>query len=99
MKHFRVSFLVTFICLGISAWWGYTHGGVQTMLAALGIAVILGVMEVSLSFDNAVVNASVLKTGTSSGRVWSLAWASSLPSSACGWCFRWSSWRKRRTWD
>ena len=61
MKHFRVSFLVTFICLGISAWWGYTHGGVQTMLAALGIAVILGVMEVSLSFDNAVVNASVLK--------------------------------------
>ncbi len=61
MKHFRVSFLVTFICLGISAWWGYTHGGVSTMLSALGIAVILGVMEVSLSFDNAVVNASVLK--------------------------------------
>ena len=61
MKHFRVSFLVTFICLGISAWWGYTHGGVSTMLSALGIAVILGIMEVSLSFDNAVVNASVLK--------------------------------------
>ena len=61
MKHFRVSFLVTFICLGISAWWGYTHGGVSTMLSALGIAVILSVMEVSLSFDNAVVNASVLK--------------------------------------
>ena len=62
MKHFRVSFIVTFICLAISAWWGYTHGGVSTMLSALGIAIILGIMEVSLSFDNAVVNASVLKT-------------------------------------
>ncbi|CDG85119.1 DUF475 domain-containing protein [Janthinobacterium agaricidamnosum] len=62
MKHFRVSFLVTFICLAISAWWGYTHGGVSAMFSALGIAIILGVMEVSLSFDNAVVNASVLKT-------------------------------------
>lgn len=61
MKHFRMSFLVTLICLGVAAWWGYTHGGVPTMLAALGIAVILSIMEVSLSFDNAVVNASVLK--------------------------------------
>ncbi|MFT5532882.1 MAG: hypothetical protein ACI8WM_003344 [Burkholderiaceae bacterium] len=61
MKHFRISFLVTLICLGLSAWWGYTHGGVSTAFAALGIAVILSVMEVSLSFDNAVVNASVLK--------------------------------------
>ena len=62
MKHFRISFLVTFICLSLATWWGYTHGGVSTALAALGIAVILSVMEVSLSFDNAVVNASVLKT-------------------------------------
>lgn len=62
MKHFKVSFLVTFVCLAVAAWWGYTHGGVPAMLSALGIAVILGVMEVSLSFDNAVVNASVLKT-------------------------------------
>jgi hypothetical protein len=57
-----VSFLVTFVCLAIAAWWGYSHGGVTAMFSALGIAVILGVMEVSLSFDNAVVNASVLKT-------------------------------------
>jgi hypothetical protein len=32
------------------------------MVTAVGIAAILAVMEVSLSFDNAVVNASVLKT-------------------------------------
>ncbi|UGQ47167.1 DUF475 domain-containing protein [Massilia endophytica] len=61
MKHFRISFLVTFICLAIAGWWGYEKAGVAGLLSALGIAAILGVMEVSLSFDNAVVNASVLK--------------------------------------
>ena len=62
MKHFRVSFIVTLLCLAGAGWWGYSHSGVAGALSAVGIAVILGVMEVSLSFDNAVVNASVLKT-------------------------------------
>jgi uncharacterized protein len=62
MKHFRVSFIVSFICLAVAGWWGYQHTGWGGALTALGIAVILAVMEVSLSFDNAVVNASVLKT-------------------------------------
>jgi len=62
MKHFRISFLVSFICLAAAGWWGYSHNGVTGLFSALWIAVILGVMEVSLSFDNAVVNASVLKT-------------------------------------
>jgi hypothetical protein len=62
MKYFRVSFIVTFLCLGAAGWWGYSHTGWTGALTAVGIAAILGVMEVSLSFDNAVVNASVLKT-------------------------------------
>jgi hypothetical protein len=62
MKHFRVSFIVTFVCLAAAGWWGYAHTGIGGALAAIGVAAILGVMEVSLSFDNAVVNASVLKT-------------------------------------
>jgi hypothetical protein len=62
MKHFRISFLVTAVCLAIAGWWGYRTAGMTGALSALGIAMILGVMEVSLSFDNAVVNASVLKT-------------------------------------
>ncbi len=62
MKHFKVSFLVTFVCLAAAGWWGYEHTGWAGALSAIGIAAILGVMEVSLSFDNAVVNASVLKT-------------------------------------
>jgi hypothetical protein len=62
MKHFKVSFLVTFVCLAAAGWWGYELTGWSGALSAVGIAAILGVMEVSLSFDNAVVNASVLKT-------------------------------------
>ncbi|MBJ9948707.1 DUF475 domain-containing protein [Acinetobacter bereziniae] len=64
MKHFGFSIFFTVVCLAISAYWGFTHGpnaGVQAMLSALTITAILAVMEVSLSFDNAVVNASVLR--------------------------------------
>lgn len=64
MKHFGFSIFFTIVCLAISAYWGYSHGpeaGIKTMLSALTITTILAVMEVSLSFDNAVVNASVLR--------------------------------------
>ena len=61
MKHFKLSFLITAICLGASAWWGYSNAGIGGAVTAFSIAAILGIMEVSLSFDNAVVNASVLK--------------------------------------
>ncbi len=59
MRDFRFSFFVTFICLGLAAWWGAGRPG--GMIEALTLCVILGIMEVSLSFDNAVVNATVLK--------------------------------------
>jgi hypothetical protein len=57
-QDFRYSLLVTFFCLAVAAWWGAAHGG---MLQAIWIALVLGFMEVTLSFDNAVVNASVLR--------------------------------------
>lgn len=53
MQHFRFSFLIAILCLSVAFYWGGTVG--------VFIAAILGVLEVSLSFDNAVVNASVLK--------------------------------------
>jgi hypothetical protein len=62
MKHFKWSFIVSIVCLAAAGYWGFTHGGMTAALSAVGIAAILAVMEVSLSFDNAVVNASVLKT-------------------------------------
>ncbi len=61
MQHFRLSFIVTIILMAAAGWWGYSHSGVSGMIQALWIAAVLGVMEVSLSFDNAVVNASVLR--------------------------------------
>jgi hypothetical protein len=61
MKHFRLSILVTVILMAGAGWWGYSRGGLGGMLTALWIAAVLGVLEVSLSFDNAVVNASVLR--------------------------------------
>lgn len=62
MQHFKFSFLVTLVGLGIAAWWGHSLGGTAGVMQAVSIAVILGVMEISLSFDNAIVNASILKS-------------------------------------
>lgn len=62
MRDFRYSFFVTFLCLGLAALWGYElKGDISGIWPALSVALILGIMEVSLSFDNAVVNASILK--------------------------------------
>ncbi|WP_334108059.1 DUF475 domain-containing protein [Methylobacillus sp.] len=62
MRDFRYSFFVTFLCLGLAALWGYQlKGDISGIWPALSVALILGVMEVSLSFDNAVVNAAILK--------------------------------------
>jgi uncharacterized protein len=59
MKEFHFSFLVTAICLGLAGWWGLHHP--MGLWTALWLAAVLAVLEVSLSFDNAVVNAGVLK--------------------------------------
>ena len=61
MKHFTISFAVTFILMAVAAWWGYSRHGLPGLLSALWLTTVLGVLEVSLSFDNAVVNASVLR--------------------------------------
>ncbi|MEZ7502573.1 MULTISPECIES: DUF475 domain-containing protein [Psychrobacter] len=61
MRHFYLDIIFTIIALAIAAWWGYSHGGMGGLITTLSITAILAVMEISLSFDNAVVNASVLK--------------------------------------
>ncbi len=61
MQHFRFSILVSTVLMAIAGWWGYQAGGIPTALTALWVTGVLGVMEVSLSFDNAVVNATVLR--------------------------------------
>ncbi|HEY9839176.1 MAG TPA: DUF475 domain-containing protein, partial [Candidatus Obscuribacterales bacterium] len=66
MKYFSYSILVTVIGLIAALIWG---GGIGVV-----IAVTLSVMEVSLSFDNAVVNASVLKNMDEKWRKRFLLW-------------------------
>lgn len=61
MRHFLFDFIFTIVCLVVAAWWGFSHGGVSGLMTALAVTAILAIMEISLSFDNAVVNASILK--------------------------------------
>lgn len=58
-QNFKYSILVTIVCLGLAAWWGLNH--TMGLMTAMFLVVVLSIMEVSLSFDNAVVNASILK--------------------------------------
>lgn len=62
MKYYKGSILFTVICLILGVWLGWEMTG--TVMGTLGIAwiiFVLGILEVSLSFDNAVVNATVLR--------------------------------------
>ena len=60
LKYYRGSLLFTLFALVGAAYIGFSGGGVQGALSTLFIVAVLGVLEVSLSFDNAVVNAKVL---------------------------------------
>jgi uncharacterized protein len=67
-RFYGFSFIFTLICLILGAWYGWVSSGTVSGTAAmLWIIVVLSVLEISLSFDNAVVNASVLKD---MDRVW-----------------------------
>jgi hypothetical protein len=60
MHHYRSSLVFTAICFSLAGYWGH-HSGFG-LWAALWVTFVLSILEVSLSFDNAVVNASILKT-------------------------------------
>jgi hypothetical protein len=53
MKHFAISLIVTALGLSAAFLWGGTH--------ALFLILMLGILEMSLSFDNAVLNSAVLQ--------------------------------------
>ncbi|MEK7355908.1 MAG: hypothetical protein AAB250_05635, partial [Bdellovibrionota bacterium] len=59
-QYFLSSFIVTGFGLLLAFWVGwYTTGTIAAGLNAVFICFVLGILEVSLSFDNAVVNAKV----------------------------------------
>lgn len=59
LRDFRISFIFTAFCLSLAAWWGYSTA--LGVWQALWLCLVLSVLEVSLSFDNAVINAGILK--------------------------------------
>ncbi|MDC0886746.1 DUF475 domain-containing protein [Altererythrobacter sp.] len=62
LRYHTFSLLFMFLCLGLGAWYGWeSTGSLAGMASILWIIVVLSVLEISLSFDNAVVNATVLR--------------------------------------
>ena len=60
IKYFTGSYIVTIVGLILAYLWGeHVHSG--TGLTCVFIAFVLSILEVSLSFDNAVVNAARLE--------------------------------------
>lgn len=73
MKHFTGSFIVTIAGLILAYFWGErVHPG--SGLICVFIAFVLSVLEVSLSFDNAVVNAMKLETMSEKWRHRFITW-------------------------
>lgn len=64
VREFGFSIGLSVLCLVGATLYGFNTGGLAVAFSFFIITVILGVMELSLSFDNAVVNASVLKNMT-----------------------------------
>jgi len=64
-KHFTGSTIFAVLALGVAFVLGWqTSGSLAVGLATLFTALMLGILETSLSFDNAVVNARILITMT-----------------------------------
>ena len=59
-RYFTWSLLLTAVGLALAVWLGWSRGGVAGALSFGLIAAVLAVLEISLSFDNAIVNANKL---------------------------------------
>lgn len=61
-RHYAFSLAFTALCLLLAGWYGWASTGSWTAtLGILWIVFVLSILEISLSFDNAVVNATVLR--------------------------------------
>ncbi len=74
MKYFKESLIVTLVGLMLGFFIGFLSGGIKTGLSMLFVVVALAIIETSLSFDNAVINAKVLKTMNKKWRKRFMTW-------------------------
>ena len=62
LQFYRGAIVFTLICLALALWYGWAATGTVAGTAGiLWIVIVLSILEISLSFDNAVVNATVLE--------------------------------------
>jgi uncharacterized protein len=62
LSHFSGSLAFSAVCLALAAAYGWNEtASLPAVGGVLWVVLVLAVLEVSLSFDNAVVNAAVLK--------------------------------------
>jgi hypothetical protein len=75
LRHFKGSLVVTVSGLALAALLGWhQHGTLSGIGATIFIVAVLSVLEISISFDNAVVNATVLRTMTPRWRHRFITW-------------------------
>lgn len=74
-KYFHSSILCTLLGLVVGCFVGYYYSGsISGAISAGLLTLILAILEISLSFDNAVVNASILKKMTPEWRHRFITW-------------------------
>lgn len=62
LRYYKFSLFFTAACFGLAAWYGWSStGNFAATAQILWIVLVLSILEISLSFDNAVVNATVLR--------------------------------------
>ena len=65
IRYFRWAFIVTGLGIALAGWLGWaTTGTLAGLFSFLLIGTVLAILEISLSFDNAIVNANKLKDMT-----------------------------------
>jgi hypothetical protein len=79
LRYFKGSLIVTAVGLILAAVVGYYYEGTAAgIVNTVFLVAVLGVLEISLSFDNAVVNATVLKDMTQLWRRRFLTWGMAI---------------------
>lgn len=74
MKYFTSSIIFTGIAMMLAGIIGYFYGGIGMAVSFVVSAGLLGILETCVSFDNAIVNATVLKNMDETWRHRFLTW-------------------------
>ncbi len=74
LDYFKTSIWFTVVCLTLAGVYGWFQGGTDVMIAFLVSCFALALLETSVSLDNAVVNAKILRDVNEESKKWFLTW-------------------------